>query len=205
MTKVTNTGIFIPEGSAAATDEAGSSQIWTKTVAGGSVLMHTNDAGVDHNINGITRSADFATTSGTTIAVSGIPLGVESIDICIEGMSTAGSGEILIQLGTASGLETSGYHSRSVDDNGNDDGRTTHMIITYSVAAGNVLGGMISMRLKDITNNTWVWSGSTARTGTVGMNFMAGVKSLGAPISRFDMTNTAGDAWDAGDIVLLYS
>ena len=37
------------------------------------------------------------------------------------------------------------------------------------------------------------------------MNFMAGVKSLGAPISRFDMTNTAGDAWDAGDIVLLYS
>ena len=61
------------------------------------------------------------------------------------------------------------------------------------------------MRLKDITNNTWVWSGSTARTGTVGMNFMAGVKSLGAPISRFDMTNTAGDAWDAGDIVLLYS
>jgi len=187
MTKVTNKSVFIPEGATAASAIADSSQIWTKTVAGGSVLMHTNDAGVDHNINGIARSADFSTATGTTVAVSGIPLGVEGIDICFEGVSTDGSGEMLIQLGTASGLETTGYRSRSVDDQGNDDGRTTHMIITYQVAAGNQLDG------------------SWARSGTVGMNFFAGFKSLGGALTRFDMTNTAGNTWDGGDLVLYYS
>tara|TARA_R100001530_G_scaffold60762_1_gene43874 strand:+ start:787 stop:1404 length:618 start_codon:yes stop_codon:yes gene_type:complete len=205
MTKVTNKSVFIPEGATAASAIAASSQIWTKTVAGGSVLMHTNDAGVDHNINGIARSADFSTATGTTVAVSGIPLGVEGIDICFEGVSTDGSGEMLIQLGTASGLETTGYRSRSVDDQGNDDGRTTHMIITYQVAAGNQLDGICSMRLKDSSNNTWVWSGSWARSGTVGMNFFAGFKSLGGALTRFDMTNTAGNTWDGGDLVLYYS
>jgi hypothetical protein len=204
MSKITNTGLHLTESASAISNTAGESQIWTKSTVGGSVLMHTNDAGVDHNINGITQSADFSTATGTTVAVSGIPLGVESIDMCLEGVSTDGSGEMLIQLGTASGLETSGYHSRSVDDAGNDDGRTTHMIITYGVAAGNALAGIISMRLKDRANNTWVWSGSTARTGVVGMNFMAGSKSLGGPLTRFDLTNTAGNTWDAGDIVLLY-
>ena len=206
MTKITNKGVFIPEQASAATDVAANSQIWAKTTVGGSVLMHTNDAGVDHNINGITRSADFATTSGTTIAVTGIPLGVESIDILLEGVSTNGSGEWLIQFGTASGLETSGYISRSVDDNGNDDGRTTHCIITFGVAAGDLRSGIaVAMRLKDITNNTWVWSGNHADNGSPGMNFCAGSKSLGGPITRFDLTNTAGNTWDAGDIVLLYS
>jgi hypothetical protein len=205
MSKITNTSVFIPEGSAAATDVAGSSQIWAKTTVGGSVLMHTNDAGVDHNINGITRSADFSTATGTTVAVTGIPLGVESIDILMEGCSTNGTGEWLIQFGTASGLETSGYISRSVDDNGSDDGRTTHCIVTYGVAAGDLRSGIaVAMRLKDITNNTWIWSGSHADNGSPAMNFIAGSKSLGGALTRFDLTNTAGDTWDAGDIVLLY-
>ena len=205
MSKITNTGLHLTESASAISNTAGESQIWTKSTVGGSVLMHTNDAGVDHNINGITQSADFSTATGTTVAVSGIPLGVESIDMCLEGVSTDGTGEMLIQLGTASGLETSGYHSRSVDDAGNDDGRTTHMIITYGVAAGNQLDGICSMRLKDSANNTWVWSGSWARSGTVGMNFFAGFKSLGGAITRFDLTNTAGNTWDAGDLVLYYS
>ena len=123
----------------------------------------------------------------------------------MEGCSTNGGGEWLIQFGTASGLETSGYISRSVDDNGSDDGRTTHCIVTYGVAAGDLRSGIaVAMRLKDITNNTWIWSGSHADNGSPAMNFIAGSKSLGGALTRFDLTNTAGNTWDAGDIVLLY-
>ena len=205
MTKITNKGVFIPEQASAATDVAANSQIWAKTTVGGSILMHTNDAGVDHNINGITRSADFSTATGTTVSLTGIPLGVESIDLLMEGCSTNGSGEWLIQLGTASGLETSGYRSQSTDDNGSNDNRTTHCIFTFSVASGDLRDGILSFRLKDITNNTWVWSGSHADNTTPAINFAAGSKSLGGALTQMALTNTAGNTWDAGDIVLLYS
>ena len=80
MAKITNTGVFIAEGSAAAADVAGSSQIWVKSDTPSS-LYHTDDAGTDFRINGITVSAEQSPTSGTSVDFTGIPSGVRNIKI----------------------------------------------------------------------------------------------------------------------------
>ena len=111
MAKVTNTGVHIVEGSAAAADTGGEGQIWVKSDTPSS-LYHTDDAGTDFRINGTTVSAEQATTSGTSIDFTGIPAGVKRVTLLGHSVSGSGTDEFMVQLGDSGGIETSGYLGR---------------------------------------------------------------------------------------------
>ena len=71
MAKITNTGVHIVEGSAAISDTGGEGQIWVKSDAPSS-LYHTDDAGNDIRMGGFMVTAEVATTSGNSVAVTGL-------------------------------------------------------------------------------------------------------------------------------------
>ena len=203
MSKITNTGVFIPEGSAAATDVAGSSQIWTKSDTPSS-LYHTDDAGNDHRL-GTTVSGEFATTSGTTVDLTGIPVGVTRVDVMFEGVSSNGTGEYMLRIGPSGGVVTSGYQSGSTNG-ANADEDTTSFKLTYGPTAATGMHGMIQMRLKDVANNTWVSMGLLSkRTGANLLMVSSGSCSLAASLNKMQLLNTAGNTWDAGSIALSWS
>ena len=204
MSKITNTGVFIVEGSAAAADVAGSSQIWTKSDTPSS-LYHTDDAGTDFRINGTTVTSELA-ASGTTMTITGIPAGVTKVDILLEGLSTDSSSEWLLQIGDSGGIETSGYTSvsgRAISSG--TDTSTSGYIFTFGVAAGDTRDGILQLRLSDATNNTWIFAGQHCDNGSTDVNFGAGAKSLSGVLDRIMLLNESADDWDAGTIALQYS
>ena len=203
MAKITSTGIFIPEGSDDATDVAGSSQIWTLTETP-SALYHTDDTGGKHRL-GTTVSSEFATTSGTTVDLTGIPVGVTRVDVMFEGVSSNGTGEYMLRIGPSGGVATSGYQSGSMNG-ANADEDTTSFKLTYGPTAGTGMHGMVQMSLKDATNNTWVSMGLLSkRTGASLLMVSSGSCSISGSLNKMQLLNTAGNTWDAGNIALSWS
>ena len=204
MAKITNTGVFIVEGSDDATDVTGSSQIWCKSDAPSS-LYHTDDTGVKHRL-GTTVGAEV-TTGATTVVATGIPPGVTCVDVLFEGLSADATREWIVRIGPSGGVETSGYNSRSATNtSANMDVSTVGFIMTYSVADGDTRDGIVQLRLKDVTNNTWIYSGMTVDHTTPQLQYGAGAKSLAGVLERVQISDTTGgtDTFDAGSIALLY-
>jgi len=108
MSKITSTQLHLGEAASAGSSTAAQGQIWVKSDTPSS-LYHTDDAGTDHRINGITLTAEQATTSTTAIDFTGIPVGVKRITVMLDGVSTDGSSVLGVQLGDTDGFETSGY------------------------------------------------------------------------------------------------
>ena len=197
MTKVTNTSIFIPEGTDDATDIAGSSQIWSRTETP-SALYHSDDAGNKHRL-GITQSATIAITSGTTAEITGIPSGVKQVTLTMKTVSTTGTANIQAQLGHGSTtFVTSGYVSSGSDYSGSV-ASTTGFII-FGASAGQSRSGPMTFYLMDSSTNTWVVSGAIEYPG-LGIT-CTGIVSLAAPLTAvrlittdaFDSTPAAGSA-----------
>ena len=62
---------------------------------------------------GITLATEQASTSGTTIDFTSIPAGTRRITIMLADVTRSGTSNILVQLGDAGGIETSGYSNVS--------------------------------------------------------------------------------------------
>jgi hypothetical protein len=203
MAKITNTGVFIVEGSDDATDVAGSSQLWVKSDAPSS-LYHTDDTGTKFRINGTTVTSELA-ASGTTMTISGIPAGVTRVDVLMQVLSTNGTGEWMMRIGDSGGIETSGYTSKACNAAGSMESDSTAYKLTYEVAAGDTRDGILQLRLSDATNNTWISSGVHSDNGSTSINTSAGAKSLSGALTQIQLLNSAGNTWDAGTIALQYS
>lgn len=65
------------------------------------------------NGSALTSGTAQATTSGTQFDFTGIPSSVKSIRVMLSGVSLSGSDNVLIQIGDAGGIETTGYNSTS--------------------------------------------------------------------------------------------
>ncbi len=148
-----------------------------------------------------------ASTSGTTIDFTGIPAGVRSIDIMFEGVSVDGTQDMLIQIGDSGGFETTGYVSTTMlIANGGSATSTssTAGFVFSSNAATDVLSGIMSLRLKDPDNFTWV-SGHNASVNTTTVTSGGGHKSLSAELTQVRITSVSTpDDFDAGSINIQY-
>lgn len=158
-------------------------------------------------LNAPTAMTAQASTSGTTIDFTSIPAWVKRVTVLFAGVSISAAQNIIVRLGTSSGVVTSGYigYSAAVTAGAtaacaNDDG----FPIQWSVAAGTQNGSMV---LENIDGNTWVSSSSFGNlTGTAGGSAQGGgYIALGAALDRVQITTTAGTAtFDAGTINVLY-
>ena len=159
MAKITNTGVHIVEGSAAASDTSGEGQIWVKSDTPSS-LYYTDDAGTDNRISGMCLQTSVASTSGTAITYTGIPAGVKRVTIIGQDVSTNGANEIRTQLGTASGLVTSSYDSIIVglpnSSSCATNSQTNALAITQGIGSGEHRNFHQTICLLDASLDVWV-------------------------------------------------
>ena len=151
---------------------------------------------------GYTLGTDTATSSGSAITFGSIPSGVTNLRLLFEDASASGGSQpmFLIQLGDAGGIETSGYVSTALNNNG-DAGNSTTGFIVQMGGAGNTMAGIYDFQLKDSTNNTFVGTlqlKSTATTTADG----AGYKSLSGELTQIKITPQ--NAFDNGSINIAF-
>ena len=154
----------------------------------------------------ITQGTAVASTSGTSIDFTGLPSWVKRITVMFDGVSTNGVSNMQIQLGTSSGVQTTGYNCiYSYNGPSNSGGAvTTGFPIFQNNAADTKQGHAIFVLLN---NNVWVGNGNFGNLGgQPGYSMLtAGSKSLGGTLDRVRITTTSGtDTFDAGSINILY-
>jgi hypothetical protein len=150
------------------------------------------------------------TTAGTSIDFTGIPSWVKRITVSMNGVSTNGTSQTILQLGKSAGVETTGYTSYGIQQISNSSGLasfTTGLAAaagTGTTAAGTRYGQMV-LTLMDLATNTWSMQGQWANIGDAVMNQAAGIKALAGTLDRVRLTTVNGtDTFDAGSVNILY-
>ena len=157
-------------------------------------------AGVNSNI---VAGTSVASTSGTSIDFTSIPTWVKRITVMFNGVSTSGTSNILLQLGTSSGVETTSYVSgnANVSTTVTNNTSTQGHLVDSSVAGTNVDYGHAIITL--ISGNTWVGSSQVNNAGVSKIGNSS--KALAGTLDRVRITTVNGtDTFDAGTINILY-
>jgi hypothetical protein len=161
--------------------------------------------GVQGNSGAFVAGTSVASTSGTSIDFTSIPSWVKRVTVMLNGVSTNGTGYIRFQLGTSSGVTTSGYvgnctqigtsmaaaTSTSGFDSYGDNGAS---YIRYGVVVFNLL-----------SSNVWTILGGY-NLGTLNFQYIfTGTVPLSATLDRVRITTSNGtDTFDAGTINILW-
>ena len=157
--------------------------------------------------NGLQNSGSVATTSGTSITVTGIPSWVKRITVMLNAVSTGGTSNYWLQIGSGS-VATTGYVSNSAGATntgvlGTLSGTlTTAFMLTNQQGSGALFSGIIT--LCNVSGNIWIASGTLNRGSGSAANFSAGICTLGGALDRVAITTAAGDTFSAGSINVIY-
>ena len=151
--------------------------------------------------------ATAVTASGTAIDFTGIPSWAKRITIMLNGVSTNGTNQVLVQLGTSSGISSTGYTSTAVVTvNGSTPAGTTNntgLILEYNRNASSFNNGVVS--ILNISNNKWVSTGNIDYLGISTTCSSIGTKDLTGTLDRVRITTVNGaDSFDAGSINIMY-
>lgn len=152
----------------------------------------------------LTQATAVATTSGTAIDFTGIPSWVRRITLAFQGVSLSSTGDLLLQLGTSSGVETTGYASQVNAFNNTPGGAaaTNGVQITRLNAATYAWNG--TLQIVNVSGNTWIVNG-TALTDTAAVtSLFSGSKTLAGVLDRIRLTRTGTDTFDAGSVNIIY-
>lgn len=171
---------------------------------GGNLTLTGNASGV------IKSGTAVASTSGTSIDFTGIPSTAKRITVMFNVISTNGSSVPIIQLGTSSGAETTGYTSGTgVIQSATPSQSTTvttgiALAVSGFLTSASTFTGAVTFSL--IGSNAWVASGNITREGgSTTVYFTAGSKTTAATLDRVRITTVNGtDTFDAGTINILY-
>lgn len=167
-------------------------------------------AGVTTNVgavyNGLQTATAVASTSGTSIDFTGIPSWVKRITVMFNGVSVSGTSNLLIQLGTSSGVTATGYSSYSCRFGSTSVAGGANYTTGFGIAsnlASNVFSGATIISF--LSGNTWVANGFYGESsGAIGIPVNGGI-SLAATLDRVRITTVNGtDTFDAGSINIMY-
>lgn len=157
---------------------------------------------------GVIQGTAQNSTSGTSIDFTGIPSGIKRIIVSFSGVSTSGTNNILFQLGTSGGIETTGYlGSGTVGANAASPSVNLFTVGfgLLGASAANVYHGQLVLTLVSSSSNTWAASGNLALSNAAAYLFTAGNKALVGTLDRVRITTVGGtDTFDAGVINIQY-
>jgi hypothetical protein len=152
----------------------------------------------------IIQGTVVASTSGTSIDFTSIPNWVKQITVMFNNVSTNGSSNFLIQIGSGS-ITSSGYITGAVQLAGGNSvtGSTDGYIVTGTNTAGSTYYGNILLNL--ISANTWQ-SGANLWNTAGAINVSSGASgSLSGALDRIRITTINGtDIFDNGLINIQY-
>lgn len=160
-------------------------------------------AAIETHASGLTLATAQATTSGTAIDFTGIPSGTNVIHVHFDNVSLSGTDNVLIQLGDAGGIETTGYTSNGTYVTSGSAGTTsTAGFIFRQETATAGMSGIATFRR--VTGNDWVGFGLVTRDNTVGFSVTVGNKSTSAELTQIRITRTGTNTFDSGQISISY-
>lgn len=177
----------------------GSGAITGATISGATINSSTVNGG------SITLGTAQTTTSGSNFDFTGLPSWIKKITIVLSNVSTSGANGNLpqIQLGTSSGIVTTGYEGYTWTGNTHNFAHSTgfNLVATGYDTSHFIVG---HATLTTITGNVWVFStvsglrvGNTASCG-------GGTVSLSGALQTVRLTTGGGDTFDNGTINIMY-
>ena len=168
-------------------------------------LVLNGTTGVQDNSGAFVLGTAVASTSGTSIDFTSIPSWVKRVTVSFNGVSTNGTSNLLIQVGSGS-VDTSGYASTSsgmINAANYTPQNSTAGFIMVSAQTTNTASG--HMVLTAMGGNIWI-SSHTGKSDTNLVFYGGGNKSaLSGALDRVRITTVNGtDTFDAGTINILY-
>ncbi len=168
-------------------------------------LVLNGTTGVQDNSGAFVQATAVASTSGTSIDFTSIPSWVKRVTVMFTGVSTNGTSNLIIQIGSGS-FTTSGYLGSSSNNAGaatSTTAITTGFGIRNTTGASALYNGCVSINL--LTGNTWSAFGVMGQSDTAVTTMTAGSLALGGVLDRVRITTVNGtDTFDAGSINILY-
>jgi hypothetical protein len=185
------------------------------TVASGGVTTTGNTSIANLTATGtfgggvITSGTAVASTSGTSIDFTSIPSWVKRITVMFNGVSTSGSSQLQVQIGSGS-VTTTGYNSVAFYGLASAvqfQSATTGFILEPSGNAASSTVRYGSLILSSFGSNTWASQGMIfPSVGATLVISDTGISpALGGTLDRIRITTLGGtDTFDAGSINILY-
>lgn len=193
-----------------ALDSAGALYVGSTPSAGsaGQKLI-SNGAGVASTWGSSIVSGSKVTLSGTATPINTtIPSWVKRITLSIQGLSSSGTADYQVQIGSGSYTST-GYtsYSNEVSSTGGPTTSSSGFVIRNNEGAAQLNYGHMVLTLHDAASNTWVAShslgGNNSSTKYFGL-LGGGVVALSGVLDRLQITAGGTDTFDAGSVNILY-
>jgi hypothetical protein len=175
------------------------------TTFAGTVTATGTVAGSTGTLYPLTSGTEIASTSGTALDFTGIPSWVKRVTVMFDSVSTNGSSNIQIQIGSGS-VTTSGY--LSVGNSLGAASDATAYTTGFGIRSGNatnVFHGQMTLCL--LNSSAYVWTSSHAgATTTNNASYVGGGSiTLSGVLDRVRITTVNGtDTFDAGSINILF-
>lgn len=152
----------------------------------------------------LTSGTSVASTSGTSIDFTSIPSWVKRITVIFSGVSTNGTSNYLVQVGSGSITSTGYGASSSVTATSS---ATTNFSTGFGIAnngsAAQTNSGSMTILL--VGSNTYVSNHTLGVTNLNNSIFGGGNITLGGTLDRIRVTTVNGtDTFDAGSINIMY-
>ena len=150
-------------------------------------------------------SGTAVTASGTSVDFTGIPSTAKRITVMFSVVSTSGSSNLLLQLGTSNGFQTTGYNATGsgIDSTVATSAFTTGFGIRQGAASNNI-SGAVTISLLNAATGVWCSSGVVGSSANAVSFLVSGAKTLSGTLDRVRITTVNGtDTFDAGTINIL--
>jgi hypothetical protein len=175
------------------------------TVASGGVTA-TNLTATGTFGGGVITAGTAVSASSTSVDFTSIPSWVKRITVMFNVVSTNGSSDIQLQIGSGS-VTTSGYVGATAYVNVSGSSGTNFsagFLVSNSVGSGNTYSGIATLCL--LSSNKWIFSIAIGRGDNTTIYSGGGVSStLSGALDRVRITTANGtDTFDAGTINILY-
>ena len=187
---------------------SGSCTLQEQAVAGSSTINLPVGTGtaVVNGVNGsIVSGTAVASTSGTSIDFTGIPSWVKRITVMFNSVSTNGTSNFQVQIGSGS-VTTSGYTSTELGSQSSGVATTnssTGFVFYIGNSAAETITGNLVINL--ISSNNYISTSMSGAMNAARTTMAAGNVTLGGVLDRVRITTVNGtDTFDAGSVNILY-
>ena len=160
--------------------------------------------GVATSLYPLVSSTAVASTSGTSIDFNSIPSWAKRVTVMFSGVSTNGSSNLLIRIGSGSFVSTGYVSSVSYCGAGQSTATSTAGFVIAATGTAQAWNGVLTVNLLNASTYLYCESGVISD----GANYSAmsgGNITLSSTLDRVRITTVNGtDTFDAGTINILY-